>query len=188
MTTLAKTGDQPVARPLKVLIPLIKDDLEKAQRAGLPYYQAAGEKLLEAKAQIPHGEFVDWVKRNFPIGRAQAQRYMLLAKAVQTDDEKGSPAIFSTLSKFVGDHRTTHEAPWTAPVKKIVDRVDTEILNLKREALKRAEERDAQRTLALHLIDIGYKILARKLHPDRGGSRDAMARLNAVRDRLKGCA
>jgi hypothetical protein len=39
--------------------------------------------------------------------------------------------------------------------------------------------------LAMQLIDIGYKALATKLHPDKGGSGDAMSRLNEVRDRLK---
>jgi hypothetical protein len=35
--------------------------------------------------------------------------------------------------------------------------------------------------LALQLIDIGYKVLSVKLHPDKGGSHDAMRRLNKVR-------
>jgi hypothetical protein len=52
--------------------------------------------------------------------------------------------------------------------------------------LNRVEEREAQRKLGLQLIEIGYKALASKLHPDKvGGSRDAMTRLNTVRDRLK---
>jgi hypothetical protein len=42
-----------------------------------------------------------------------------------------------------------------------------------------------QSELALRLIDIGYKALAMKLHPDKGGSQDAMARLNLVRNRLR---
>ena len=54
--------------------------------------------------------------------------------------------------------------------------------------LTRKQERDAEQKLALRLIDIGYKVLAQTLHPDKGGSRDAMARLNRVRDRLKECA
>jgi hypothetical protein len=45
--------------------------------------------------------------------------------------------------------------------------------------------RASRRKLALRLIDIGFKILDKELHPDKGGSRNAMARLNRVRDRLK---
>jgi hypothetical protein len=47
------------------------------------------------------------------------------------------------------------------------------------------ERRDAEMRLGLQLIDIGYKILAREMHPDRGGSREEMVRLNLVRERLK---
>ena len=43
------------------------------------------------------------------------------------------------------------------------------------------------RQLAIRVIDVGYKTLARELHPDKGGSDDTMARLNAVRDHLKHC-
>ena len=46
-------------------------------------------------------------------------------------------------------------------------------------------ERKAQRTLALQVIDAGYKALAQHLHPDRGGSPNAMRRLNGVRPDLK---
>jgi hypothetical protein len=35
------------------------------------------------------------------------------------------------------------------------------------------------------VIDAGYRALAARLHPDTGGSHEAMARLNQVRDRLK---
>jgi len=30
----------------------------------MPYYQAAGEKLIEAKSQMKHGDSMPWVKRN----------------------------------------------------------------------------------------------------------------------------
>ena len=198
-TAVARAEEQRVARPLKVLAQLIKDDLEQgkaaAERAGLPHYRAAGEKLIEAKSQLPHGEFVQWVERNFTVTIRHARRYMDLAKATQAT-EKGLASPFSSLSDFVrqtsdpnyNKPHTVRPTAWFEPVKQVVEKVDTETLNLKREELKRADERDAQRKLALQLIDIGYKVLARELHPDKGGSKEAMARLNAVRDRLKNSA
>jgi curved DNA-binding protein CbpA len=42
-----------------------------------------------------------------------------------------------------------------------------------------------EKNLALKLIGIGYKVLSIKLHPDKGGSHDAMRRLNRVRAKLK---
>ena len=52
------------------------------------------------------------------------------------------------------------------------------------EAQGRAE-REAQRQLGRQLVDIGYKALAKELHPDTGGSQEAMARLNRARDHIK---
>lgn len=197
MSNVALKETQAIGRPLKVLVPLIQDDLkrgkEAAERAGMPYYQAAGEKLLEAKSQLKHGEFVDWASRHFDVKMRQLQTYMALAE--QATDEKRSAMRFSSLGDFIRktgpdpDYNTfaSKKPGWQEPVKEIVSRVDTETLNLRREELKRADEREAQRKLALQLIDIGYKVLARELHPDKGGSREAMARLNAVRDKLKQC-
>jgi hypothetical protein len=188
-----------IARPLAVLVPLIKEDIEHgkeaAERAGMPYYQAAGEKLMEARSQFDtYDAFIDWVRRNFGVGKDTAALYMKYAKEIAANN---SSAIESrTLGDFVRKTATTESAKtyntfasrtpvWKNDVREVVSRVDTETLNLKREDLKRQEERDAQKELALQLIDIGYKVLARELHPDKGGSREAMVRLNAVRDRLK---
>lgn len=193
-TAVAVKEEQRVARPLRVLVPLIQDDLrngrEAAERAGMPYYQAAGEKLIEAKSQIKtYVEFVTWARQNFNIGKDTAGTYMRLAERT-----RNSSAIeFKTLGEFIRktgpdpNYNTfaSRKPAWQEPVREVVSRVDVETLNLKREELKRQEEREAQRTLALQLIDIGYKVLARTLHPDKGGSREAMSRLNAVRERLK---
>lgn len=45
--------------------------------------------------------------------------------------------------------------------------------------------REAEAKLGLRLVDVGYKALARNLHPDRGGSEKEMALLNRARDHLK---
>jgi hypothetical protein len=190
------TEEHRIARPLKVLVPLIKEDMEQGETAaavaGMPYFIAAGEKLLEAKAQMKHGEFMPWVKRNFTVSMQKTSDYMKLAEAVAA--QNSSALAFSSLSDFkrkTGSNPTYNQSDaiksptWHAPVQSVVERLDTETLNLKRDDLKRQDERDAQKVLAFHLIDIGYKALARQLHPDKGGSREQMARLNAVRDRLK---
>lgn len=173
--------DQRVARPLRVLVPLIKDELQQGDAAGLEHYRLAGEMLLEAKEQVEYGEWKAWVARNFELSHSTANRYMAFAE----ESKKTRRRVFTTLSEATEPSRTTHQPAWHEQVKQVVDRVDTQTLNLKREELKRGDEREAQRELALQLIDIGYKVLARTLHPDKGGSRDAMSRLNAVRDRLK---
>jgi hypothetical protein len=47
------------------------------------------------------------------------------------------------------------------------------------------EERHAEHDLAIRMIDAGYRTMARVSHPDVGGSKDTMAQLNRVRDRLR---
>ncbi len=182
-------------RPLRVLVGLIKEDLQRgdeaAEKAGMPYYQAAGEKMLEAKGQMPHGEFMPWCRMHFEIGERQRRRYMDLAHTALSM-ENGRARPFSSITDF---ERTTGRETrptggrvfrdWTPAVDNIVGKLDIETLNIRRAEMKRVEERQAQNDLALKLIDIGYKVLAKELHPDKGGSRDAMARLNQVRDRLK---
>jgi hypothetical protein len=71
------------ARPLKVLVPLIKQDLDAAERAGIPHYVKAGEKLIEAKGQLAHGQFTPWVTENLGITPRLARHYMALAEHVQ---------------------------------------------------------------------------------------------------------
>ena len=76
------------------------------------------------------------------------------------------------------------EPNWFEAVDTLADRARAEAI---KEAENRKEEKEAERKLAIRLIDIGFKILSQELHPDKGGSRDAMARLNRVRERLKQC-
>jgi hypothetical protein len=192
MPSVVTHEDKPIARPLKVLVSLIKEDLkqgdEAAKSAGMPFYRAAGEKMLEAKAQMNHGEFKPWLSLNFDKGYAQCTVYMGLVKT-----EKLAPgANFSSIDDFkrrhLGQERvpgSRRDAAWQTPIKESIQKAQRQAERLRDEELTRQQERDAEKKLALQLIDIGFKALASKLHPDKGGSRDAMSRLNRVRDRLK---
>lgn len=189
------SSDKVLARPLNVLVPLIKEDLERgreaSERAGMPYYQAAGEKMIEAKPQVSGG-FEAWIKRNFGLGPTQARTYMSYARA--TIGKQNSTAVppFTSLNDFkreyLGRHVPTSGAvrrDWQQPVDEIAERARREAERLREESLTRQQEREAECKLALRLIEIGFKVLAKELHPDSGGSRDAMQRLNRVRDRLR---
>jgi hypothetical protein len=171
-----------IARPLHVLLPLIKEELKKADEAaraaGLPYYLAVGQLLLEAKAQLDHGEFMRWVKRNLNVKHRQATNYMAYAK-----QQSGTECQFErvdTLSQFLHENRNRYTNNWRDKPPSIdADRI-------RAESLKREEERRALLQLCVEIIGIGYKALAAKMHPDKGGSAEAMTRLNQARDYLKG--
>lgn len=202
MTAVAVQGENQVARPLRMLVSLIREDLKQgddaAQSAAMPYYEAAGEKMLEAKGQLVHGEFTGWLKRSFNRGVDQCNYYMKLAIVKRGDAtigiQKPTAADYSSIKDFrrrgLGhDIPTTggglRQPSWQESVKENIDRARREAERLRQEDLTRQQERDAEKQLALRLIDIGFKILVKELHPDKGGSRDAMSRLNRVRDRLK---
>jgi hypothetical protein len=178
-TAVARTADQESARPLKVLVPLILDELERGRAAGLEHYRRAGEMLLEAKEQIAHGEWGPWLKRNFALSHTTATTYMRLV----TIQNKSRISKSATLSEIVHPERPHHQPLWHAPVQQMSNRVDMEALV--QDTQSKAEEAQLARVLGLQLIDIGYKVLSTKLHPDKGGSTEAMARLNRVRDLLK---
>jgi hypothetical protein len=176
-------------RPLHVLAPLIKKDLvnaeEASKAAGKPYYRAAGEKMIEAQAsgEMSVPALVAWTKRQFGIGRTQTLLYMSYADATAGLSARAEhPSLHKHRVNNLGHRQTVYPQSWHEPVKKVLNRVDVERLNIRAAELKRNEEREAERKLGPQLIDIGYKALATKLDPDKGGSRDAMARLNHVRD------
>jgi len=183
-----------VLRPPRVLVPLIKEDLSQgakaAEQAGTPYYRAAGEKMMEAKVQMTHGEFGIWLTRNFKLSAVHARRYMRYARAT-ADGENGRYESFSDFMRKDGGDPTygkvVRKAGWHDAVKDTISKAAEDARRLAlAESLTRQQERDADHKLALRLIDIGYKVLAKELHPDTlDGDRDAMVRLNRVRSSLK---
>jgi len=180
--SLTKRGELAVGRPLKELVPLIKYELQAGDAAGIEHFRKAGEYLLEARTQVVHGEWGGWVARNFHRKRSQVNEYMRLARESANNRRAGN---FKTLSEFSRPDRqpSDHTVSWQAPVREIAAKVNVE--RLAEERQNRDTERRLLTQLSHQLIDIGYKVLAAKLHPDKGGSAEAMARLNQVRRTLK---
>jgi hypothetical protein len=169
-------------------VPLIKEDIAEmkkaADEASVPYQIKVGEELLEAKSQLSALEWGPWLTRNFHLSASTANHWMRAASASSAGARK-----YETLSHAWGDDRPHHQRSWKEPVDDLVRRVKGHTRILLERSLSEEKERDLERTLALRLIDIGYKILSVELHPDkRGGSDEAMARLNSVRARLKQAA
>ena len=53
MTTVVTTKKEGrIGRPLKILVPLIKEELEAGDSAGLEHYRRAGEMLLESGLHV----------------------------------------------------------------------------------------------------------------------------------------
>jgi Protein of unknown function (DUF3102) len=183
MTPLVATRNRTtIARPLKVLVPLIKDELAKGDAAGLEHYRQAGNMLLEAKDQIAYGAWGNWLAKNFELSAKTANRYMRFARLDETEESTSVSGDRSGgLREAIGEKSYRSHAAWD-PVFKAADRVNVD--HVKQEQQSRDEEVALRRKLATELINLGFKALATRLHPDRGGSRDAMARLNDIRAEL----
>lgn len=166
------TVEQPLARPKDVLEGLIHLEITLAEDAGKPHRVKAGALLNEIKHHFKsNSDFDAYVKRTFDVQTATAHKWMKWAKAESEGvRHKKSPL---TNKNF---------ASWYSDVKHEVDDVDVEAMNA--EIAARDAEDKLEAELALSLISIGYKALAVKLHPDKGGSDEAMRRLNKVRDAL----
>jgi hypothetical protein len=190
---LATRSSTEVGRPLKVLVPLIKADIEAGEEAGTEHFRAAGEKLNEARerhfSQDASG-FYRWAEKEFKRSRTAIRTWMALGAPRVVKPFK-SQRDFERTPKDEGGLGITRGRPlvrdYTAAVDEVAQKARQEAFRLaQEEALTHAQERDAQRKLAHRLIDIGYRVLAKELHPDKmKGDRDAMARLNRVRDKLK---
>jgi hypothetical protein len=179
--------EQPLVRPLKVLVPLIKEHLAERERlrddSSIWIEIKIGEELIESKSQLKHGEWSTWLKKNFHLSQHTAQVWM---RASRKND---AGVAFRTVSQAGGDHRPHHEAPWSTYVRQTARETREQMKQFELDEHHREKEREAEHTLANRLIDIGYKVLSKELHPDKlGGSNEAMTRLNVVRDRLRRAA
>lgn len=185
------------ARSLQVLEPLIRLDIAAGENAGVPHFASAGEKLWEAKAHFRDtASFYEWATDRFKRSKDTIRKWMIYAEDLHggeplsfEEDSKIAPAKFSQPKRYktlseVTDPRTTHQPAWFSPVQRATENVNVHRMSQERQ--DRIKEKELRHKLAMQLIDIGYRVLVAKLHPDKGGSREAMQRLNEVRDILKG--
>ncbi len=193
-TAVADTEDGAVIRPLRVLTALIKEELHLAEQAGMPHVRKAAALLIEVRDAHYQGrveDFYKWADSEFNRSKATLRRWINLVS-----DETKSRRRFESLREQQRHRghitptsgRSFRKPDWHEAVDDSAERARREMNRIRDIELTRQQERDADHKLALRLIDIGYKVLAKELHSDKGGPPGAMTRLNRVRDRLKGCA
>ena len=189
-TAVATQQRRQIARPVKVLVPLIQTELLEATEAGMDHYIKAGTMLNEVRdsGQVAPGSWGRWLKDNFHLSRPTANDYMRVARKVEEDPS--CKASLTTIDEALGRATRTIKSVTKKNKLKalfdVLDDVNVEQLAEQRQSLN--NEIKVRRELALQLIDLGYRAMATRLHPDRGGSREAMARLTLVRDELKSIA
>jgi hypothetical protein len=187
--TIEKAATREVARPLTVLAKLIKQHLAEREEirdnAAMMINVKIGEELIEARAQIQKGEWGRWIDRNFHLSATSASVYM---KAARDWSDGLRPR---NLNEVRGDHRRFGHTPTTfgEDIRRDTEQAREQMKRFLEAERDRAAERDAERKLGLKMVSIGFKALSKELHPDKmGGSKEAMQRLNAERDRLNAAA
>ena len=68
---------------LEALAAGIRYEVEAAEadfQSAVAHALRAGELLIEAKAQVRHGDWLSWLKENCPLGEREAQNYIRLAR------------------------------------------------------------------------------------------------------------
>jgi Protein of unknown function (DUF3102) len=186
MNLAAVRTSKQVARPLKTLIPLIQSEIQMGNRAGAEHYRLAGEMLIEAKDQLAHGAWGRWLAKNFDMTHRTANQYMRMAANAREIGSGASKVAYTSIRHMTGQRereREDRQSKQQKDFRRILREVARDEFVQERQS--RDDEVKLHRDLAEELIDIGYRALATRLHPDRGGSKDAMARLNRVRDELK---
>lgn len=76
-------GDRQLANPGEGMASTINFEHEQAERSleeSLHHYKRVGELLEVQKAQVPHGEWTDWVEANCRFSVRHASNYMRLAR------------------------------------------------------------------------------------------------------------
>lgn len=175
-----------IARPLKVLIPMIQSELQQGNTAGREHYTHAGHMLIEAKEQVGHGGWSRWLTKNFDLAQRTAQEYMAWAR--EEKRRGGLAHMPASKYEFTGGterDREQRQSPQQQRFQRVLRDVwqDRDAFVQEHQSLE--NEIKQNRKLAEDLIDAGYYSLAQKLHPDRGGSKEAMTRLNHIRAELK---
>jgi hypothetical protein len=188
--------ERDLVRPLRVLERLIKEELDAgdqaAKAAAEPHYRNVAPLLLEAKEghfRDNASGFYDWAQKKFGKSRTTISTYLAYGIGSERKSFKNLHEFQRTPKEHGGlgqPYRGVMRS-WAGPVDDIADRARKEAFRLAQdEALSRAEEREAERKLASRLVDIGYKVLAKELHPDKmRGDKSAFQRLVRVRDKLK---
>jgi hypothetical protein len=187
-----ETTNQAVARPLKVLVPLIKQDMEglkqSKDKATSPYYLSIGEKLLEAKAnpevETGYGYWGIWLKDNFKYNPTTAANYMGYANRVKFS-ATAENLTYTEYYKIRKLEAKKQKNPASAHQQKPDPAGQTSATAGDARRADAKLEKEALRTIAIKIIDTGYKVLSKRLHPDVGGDAMDFNRLKTATTQLK---
>jgi hypothetical protein len=147
----------------------VRKELKAAEQAHIPYYRAIGELLRGEIGNMTYLEFLAWASRHLRLTHSKT-RDCLEAAGVPLSTVKPPDGGFHPKQTHTGPSAEDFQRARNYAVEEARDRI---------------QEREEQAKAGLEIIKAGYRAMAAKHHPDRGGSQEAMTRLNKARERLR---
>ncbi len=199
-SALAEVHTELELRSPRELAPLIKEQVQlgdlASKEAGMPYYRKAGGLMEEARAGVKiegkqtFTEYCEDVSgKSYSTCQSWIRAYNEQVAQIEDARKKRKRGSTLPLSNSLREMKGTSQAGKYRPFREYQKEVDKAAETARKQQLKaaddRATEQKRKQELARKLIDIGFRVLAKELHPDKmGGNKDAMSRLNEVRKRL----
>lgn len=154
-------------------------------------YIAIGGHLVALRKLVPDGEWAAFIRDNFEFSTTSAGEYMRFYR--QTRAHRGPRP--TTLDDIRATPRPDHQPRDFRAYRKTVHRAEAFIHGASREHAPEPETGRRSphahklfvREMAHQIIQVGYRLLAQRYHPDRGGASADMAALSeakALLDRL----
>jgi hypothetical protein len=171
-----------------------KEVLANAEMAAREYRYKAGVCLIEAKASPEMTDFSSYAERETGVTRWTYTRWMeggRLMLESATKSRKSNAGVrdekLPSGKELAGDTRSSagyQARPYISAVDATLNRAEVIMERLRERELDEYREEAEVLKLAKQIVDIGYKALATKLHPDKGGDRAQMARLTEAKKLL----
>lgn len=115
------TTQCPTIRPLDALardINYAHGSILEAASSMLKWAQRAGQHLIEAKKQCPHGTFKDWVEANTKVKYVTAAEYMRVARVAKAKN-LDLQTFDGGIRAFLDQHRDQPNATTKAPASNL---------------------------------------------------------------------
>lgn len=106
----------PTIRPLDALARTINDtqvEIEFCAKMTLKWARKAGEALIEAKKQLPHGQFKAWVEASTRVSYKTAAKYMKVAREWEAKCLADETFADLSIDAFLGYSNPTNVTPKT---------------------------------------------------------------------------
>jgi len=135
--------------------------------------------LRQAKALVPHGQWIPWVEEHCGFGRSQASRYLRISNGAHREhhlkdnrEQMSKHRAKTSSASYENTRDDPEDAEWCRAKEQEEPDTADDVKSAGDEAL--AEE----------IIEAGYRALAKRCHPDVGGTHLQMVQLTSVKQRI----